>query len=32
MVVREGMALGVPVPASAALVTSLWNFRRGTHP
>lgn len=32
MVVREGMALGVPVPASATLVTSLWNFRRGTHP
>jgi 2-dehydropantoate 2-reductase len=32
MVVREGMALGVPVPASAALVASLWNFRHGAHP
>jgi 2-dehydropantoate 2-reductase len=31
MVVREGMALGVPVPASAALVTSLWKFRH-PHP
>ena len=29
MVVREGRALNVPVPASAALVTSLWKFRNG---
>ena len=30
MVVREGMALDVPVPTSAALVTALWKFRMGT--
>ncbi|MDA1256799.1 MAG: 2-dehydropantoate 2-reductase [Chloroflexi bacterium] len=32
MVVREGMAMGVPVPASAALVTALWKFRNGSVP
>jgi 2-dehydropantoate 2-reductase len=32
MVVREGMALGVSVQASGALVTSLWKFRHGTNP
>ncbi len=32
MVVREGRALNVPVPASAALVTSLWKFRNGAVP
>ena len=30
MVVREGMTLAVPVPTSAALVTTLWKFRMGT--
>ncbi|MCH7907132.1 MAG: 2-dehydropantoate 2-reductase [Chloroflexi bacterium] len=29
MVVREGRAMDVAVPASAALVTSLWKFRNG---
>jgi len=29
MVVREGRAMNVPVPASAALVTSIWKFRNG---
>ncbi len=32
MVVREGRAMDVPVPASAALVTALWKFRNGAVP
>jgi 2-dehydropantoate 2-reductase len=32
MVVREGRALDVPVPASAALVTAIWKFRNGAVP
>jgi len=32
MVVREGRAINVPVPASAALVTALWKFRNGAAP
>lgn len=32
MVVREGRAMNVPVPASAALVTALWKFRKGAVP
>ena len=32
MVVREGRAMNVPVPASAALVTALWKFRNGAAP